>query len=351
MKNDDLNSDVLARYMTGEGSDRDREEISSWLRSDPSHQQVLEEFRHIWESASENGGTQLKKIDDVEQAWGELKVRMNPPKTKPPKRYPSLNNHSSKHPFLSSFWKVAAAVLIAGLIGFFAYSISTKNSSGKAVSMMQVFATKKGQQLQLTLSDGTHILLNADSKLKISQNFGLKKRAVYLTGEAYFKVVKNPKKPFVVHSRGTVTQDLGTSFIVWAYPDDKNVLVVVKEGRVRFKADSKHSMQANILTADQLGSYNRRKHKMSRKKVDDLNLYLGWTKGYLNFKDASMGEVAQRLERQYDVKVVFKNTAIKKMKLTASLKNRTLQHVLNLIAKALDIQYRMNHNEVIFSHG
>jgi ferric-dicitrate binding protein FerR (iron transport regulator) len=349
MKYDDINSDVLARYMAGESSDQDKEKINVWLKADHTHKQKLEEFRYIWESAGGKIDLEPQKIDEVEQAWKDLRKKIDQPKAESLKRYPSLYGRSSRHLFLNTIWKAAAAILIAGLIGFFAYSISTKNSPKKGVSAAQVFATKRGQQLQLTLSDGTHILLNANSKLKIARNFGSKKREVYLTGEAYFKVVNNPDKPFLVHSGGTVTQDLGTAFVISAYPADENILVVVKEGRVNFEPNGKQSMQKNILTANQLASYNRSKHKMSRKKVDDLNLYLGWTKGYLNFKDASMRNVGRRLERRYDIKVIFKNEDIKKMKLTASLKNRTLQHVLNLIAKALDIQSTKDQNTVIFS--
>jgi ferric-dicitrate binding protein FerR (iron transport regulator) len=201
--------------------------------------------------------------------------------------------------------------------------------------------------MKLILSDGTQVFLNADSKFKVPQNFNAKKREVYLTGEAYFKVVKNPDKPFMVHSQGTVTRDLGTSFDIRAYPDNENVTVVVKEGKVNFKAED--SRQKDVITAKQMAGYNMQDHKITRKKIDDLGLYLGWTRNEINFKDASMRNVANRLERRYNINIVFKDLDIKSMKLTASLKNSTTQHVLNLIAKALDIKYRIKNDTVIFS--
>ncbi len=254
MQYDELNSGVLGRYLAGKGSDRDKEMVEEWLKADASHKRELEELRYIWESASREGNSNHQKFGEAGQAWKELKEQMDRSRVKPPKRYSRLNSYGhTSQPFLTPFLKVAAAVIIVGIIGFLAYSNfigQSSNSSKNSASSTQSFATEKGQQMKLTLSDGTQVFLNADSKFKVPQNFNAQKREVYLTGEAYFKVVKNSAKPFVVHSRGTVTRDLGTSFDIRAYPGNKNVTVVVKEGRVNFKAEN--SNQKDIISAKQM---------------------------------------------------------------------------------------------------
>src|SRR5699024_7371170 len=122
--------------------------------------------------------------------WQKLKERMDRQnggaadgKSSSLKILPS--RHSSGK--LKQFLQVAAAVLIVGLAGLFAYKFSPKKSQKKAAPAMRVFTTEKGERMSLTLSDGTQVILNADSKLKLPEKLASNKREVYLKGEAYFK--------------------------------------------------------------------------------------------------------------------------------------------------------------------
>jgi ferric-dicitrate binding protein FerR (iron transport regulator) len=343
----DLNYRVLARYLAGEESGRDAKEINKWLNADASNKRKLEEFQHIWKSAAIKADLK-KKWTEIDEDWKEIKKRKDQQKPNVAKRLPKLDVIPSRHSrgTLKPFLQAAAIVLIAGFISLFAYEYWPK----KEAPAMRNISTQKGEQMSLTLSDGTRILLNSDSKLKLPQKFGSGKREIYLRGEAYFHVVHKSDKPFLVHTKGTTTRDLGTSFVIRAYPRDNNILLAVVEGRVQFEPDTIQSGPEDILTEKQLIKYDVKKHRVVKKNIKDLSIYLGWTKGQLNFKNALMTKVARRLERRYNVKVIFKDPNIKKMKLTASLKSRTITDVLNVIAKALDIRYSIDKNKVVFTY-
>lgn len=352
MKQRELKYEVLARYLAGEENSEDEKEISEWLDADASNRRKLKEFEYIWTSAA--GKTGLKqKWTEIDNDWQELKEQIDQQNTDSAETPSSLKILPSRHSNgkLKQFLQVAAAVLIVGLAGFFAYKFSPKKSQKKEAPAMRVFTTEKGEHLNLTLSDGTQVILNADSKLKLPEKLASNKRQVYLQGEAYFKVTHNSGRPFLVHSAGTTTRDLGTAFVIRAYSDDSQVLLVVAEGRVKFEPDTEDSQKYSIVTGNQLIKYDVEEEEVTKKKVKDLDLYLGWTEGHLNFKNEPMSKVARRLEHHYDVNVIFKDKDIETKKLTASLNSKKITNVLNVIAKALDIHYRIENNEVIFTNN
>lgn len=96
----------------------------------------------------------------------------------------------------------------------------------------------KGERLQMMFQDGTRVYINSDSRLKYPKKFALSSREVYLEGEAYFVVSKNPARPFIVNLNGPAIHVLGTSFDVNAYPDNKNITVCLDEGHINLMLPS-----------------------------------------------------------------------------------------------------------------
>src|SRR5256884_2336165 len=100
---------------------------------------------------------------------------------------------------------------------------------------MREFATARGRRAAIEFTDGTRIVLSADSKLRVPADYGVTARAVYLAGEAYFAIAHDAAKPFAVHAGPGVIWDLGTRFGVRAYADEPEVEVVVAAGKVRVR--------------------------------------------------------------------------------------------------------------------
>ena len=89
----------------------------------------------------------------------------------------------------------------------------------------------------ITLSDGSSVLLQPNSKLSYPKIFIGNQRKVYLSGEAFFEISKNPKKPFFVYANEIVTKVVGTSFRIRAYSNQPNVEVLVRTGKVKVRSN------------------------------------------------------------------------------------------------------------------
>jgi len=145
-----------------------------------------------------------------------------------------------------------------------------------------------------------------------------------------------------------VTEVLGTSFTVRSYPEDNSVRVVVEEGSVSFGSESGSTSDKVVVTGNEMASYDLTEQKLLTRQVDDMALYMGWTEGYFKFREKAMEDVAKELERRYDIQVQFEDNEIRDMKLTANLKSRSMSNVLEVIAMSLEIEYRIEQEDIVY---
>lgn len=352
MKSDQLNYSLLARYLSGDCTNREDEIIKQWISEDPQNKKRMEEFKQIWNASGRTEGT--SKVDfGVDGEWDKLKDRL--------RKEGELSFERDKHSVdidkLQTFsarsstrqlLRIAAVLLIAGLMGIFSYQYWSQPQLESEEQSLREISTEKAQRANSTLGDGTRVLLNADSKMTLPSEFASDVREVFLEGEAYFDVASNPEKPFVIHSGASTIRVLGTSFSVRSYPEDEGVRVVVRKGRISFEAEGAKAMEKAILTANELGRYSIKSNQIETQQVDDMELYLSWREGYLKFRETPMHQVAIELERRYGIEVAFRHPAVKEKSLTALLKSRSIRNVLDVIAMSLNVEYELENNKVIF---
>lgn len=348
-----MDNKLVARYLAGSCTKQEKASIQEWLEADPANRELMKEYEHIWE-ASEDEGEALSMMFNVQQDWRRLRSRINA-------HEPEASSAGSRAEFeikpvlLPSRWhsglnqavKVAAVMLIAAFMGIIAYQNFYEPPVSEPVEpALREIITQNAQRANLTLSDGTRVQLNADSKLQLPDVFHPDKREVYLEGEAFFDVARNPEKPFIIYSDKARVQVLGTSLGVRSYPGDEFFRVVVKEGKVSVKSDSEN--EEAVLEKNELATVNFSNNNITVEEVQDMELYLGWTEGFLKFRDSRMVDVKKELERKYDISVVLADEDIAQMRLTAVLKSKSIRNVLDVIATSLDIDYTMDQQEVVF---
>lgn len=209
------------------------------------------------------------------------------------------------------------------------------------------YHTSPDQIKSLILKDSSKIILNNGSDLWISGNYSDRKREVKLEGEAIFKVIHNPKHPFIIHVHGAVIKDLGTTFNVKANPNRENVQIAVTEGRVTFKSTKNKGQQATLLSEGQFGYLDLKKH-ISR--VDNIAVenYLSWQNGNLTYTNTCLEKVCTQLGRLYDVTFDFSTSKLSNKKLTMDINRGSLENVLNVISLTLNISYQKKENKVIW---
>lgn len=341
---------VLARYLANECTEQEREIIERWEDKNNENHLAMQKIKRIWDVSTGEQQMQQEWMD-IEQDWHTLqeKIGLLDDSRSPIHAKGSYSpDRPSKPGALQQFMKVAAIFVVMALASFFAYNNWYEAEPIAQESVLKEISTANGQRVNLTLSDGTGILVNSGSEIKFPDTFQPDKREVFLEGEAYFNVTENPEAPFIVHTKGMTTKVLGTSFSVRAYSEDPNVSVVVEEGRVALSTEAGGSTDPVILAKHELGQFDLADGKISTRNVEDLELFLSWTEGFLKFKEQPMRKVARELERRYDIEVVFSNESISDMLLTANLKSRSMNNVLDVIAMSLDINYRIEKNDKVF---
>lgn len=191
-----------------------------------------------------------------------------------------------------------------------------------------VFATPAMATASVVLSDGTRVMLNANSQLEYPEVFPLKgTREVRLKGEARFEVTKDRQRPFVVVAGKMRTQVLGTVFNVNAYTPD-HTSVTLFEGRVRV-CDAPRTVKQDIVPGQKalLDGGNLKVVKA------DLALENSWTSGTFSFDDAPLGEVVKAIGTWYNVGVVFHSSKLPELHVHFSFQRKasvqTIVSVLN----------------------
>lgn len=231
------------------------------------------------------------------------------------------------------FYKISKIAAVAVL--FISIPMATIfYGAGKNETINQM--TAKSEIKNILLPDGSQVILNANSSISYSVDFK-QNRKLKLIGEAFFKVVENPKSPFVVETSQFKTKVLGTSFNVKAYPNTINTVSVVT-GKV--EVNSKENLAwKSILIKNQWISI--KKQEAPQLSNDDAKDFNAWTKNILIFQNSSLRETAITLENQFDVTILFEKRELEELRITGKFKEENLNNILNSIAlvKQLEIQF------------
>ncbi|WP_199118209.1 FecR family protein [Pedobacter sp. ASV28] len=245
--------------------------------------------------------------------------------------------------------KIAAAIIV-----FFCSFLFLKEEIYNIIDPV-VYIEKQvldGKQLQLTLSDGSKVWLNANSKFKYPEKFNRANREVFLIeGEAYFDVTHNEDKPFIVVSKNLTTQVLGTAFNVKAYTYLGHIQIAVTRGKVRVSENSNQDGdKANsiLLLPDEQVTVRANTGVMQKESVDANNV-IAWQKGNLSFNNDRLVDVCATLSHKYKVKIYFEQESIKEYRLTAGFsQGDRLEDILLVLSSANNLAYQLKGDTVFF---
>lgn len=212
------------------------------------------------------------------------------------------------------------------------------DSMEKTYNVMEV---PRGGEYRLTLSDGTKVWLNADSKLKFPGNFKGDRRYVELTGEAYFQVSRDENRPFVVHANEVDVTVLGTEFCITGYTGKATLTTLVRGSvevadRGGWKAILKPGQQSVTLGMES-----------SVREVETL-YYTAWKDGYFIFENTPLEEIMEKLSLWYNCHFFFENQHVATARLTARLKKYDeIDVLLNILSKTDDVKFEKKGNTIL----
>ncbi|WP_316820442.1 FecR family protein [Pedobacter gandavensis] len=312
-----ISKELIERYHLGQCNPQEQDAVQQWLESDDFEMSFPVE-------------ADLNVMED--KGWKKISNRYDIVIS------PVKSTSFRLHNYRLILQLVACFLLFMGIASIY-YFNNEQHVSQKTPLVYKTIKTLKGQKLQVKLPDGTLVCLNAESILRFPESFKGNHRTLEFSGEAYFEVAKDPSKPFIIQTSKTKVQVLGTRFNLRALATETATSVVVEEGKVRFLGKS--GQQETILRANTRGIFDSSSPLpiMSVQKVD-ASKFIAWKNNELLLDNLTIEELAQTLERWYNVKIRISRTELAQERYTGNFNNPNLKQVLESMSFAVKFKYR-----------
>ncbi|UKT63004.1 FecR family protein [Pedobacter mucosus] len=304
-KNPKAIKSVFKKYLKEKATSTEHEAVNSW-------------YEGLGKDSNEsfNLNNQPEEIDNLGRSIKEHLIRH----TKSNRKLVSL----------SIYIKYAAIFL---LIVSAALTIRNKFYTDKLPNQERTFKSTDHAAKEITLTDGSIILLNVGSELIVAKNFGSHERNVSLKGEAFFKIAKNKLKPFIIKTGALRTTVVGTSFNINAYADLNRIKISVASGKVRVskKTLTGEEILATSMTRDASLSFEKSTGK-TLLKIERCELISSWKDSKLYIDNATLSEIAKQLERYYHLKVVFNPKIDKGKRYTIRFNQEPANRIMEILS-------------------
>jgi transmembrane sensor len=254
---------------------------------------------------------------------------------------------------LRYWYQAVAAVLVPALViagvTFFKQEkppLAIKETAGDVQQTLPEVVRFNGSEKNelVFLPDGSKVTLSKGARIVYNRLMSGKKRAVTLSGEAFFDVAKNPEKPFYIQTRNMVIKVLGTSFRVKSFENEESVIVRTGKVSVYLKEQDLEESAARILLPKQVCTYSFANKELTTSTYSSLaKIEIGVEAGSkYNFEEAPLDNVLEALEKMYDLPLHYDKEVFKNCFVTISLENESLEDKLEVLTKTVGASFSIS---------
>ncbi len=304
-----LNESIIDEVINGTATQEEAREVVEWFATEEGQLYL-----------SERIDTELYKDKDLINALMEEQ------------EIPSDDIYSriKKRLFKKRIYKIstyAAAIILPLVIVFWGLArLDSRVDLFGNTEYVDVYAAK-GERLQVMFQDGSTAYLNSDTKLRYPKKFGYSDRKIYLNGEAYFVVEKNPKRPFIIEMDSAAVNVLGTSFNIEAYNNDRTISVVLDEGKVNLQPLST-GKEYSLKPGEKL-IYDKYNGSCVVLESNTFTTPKLWKDDAVYLHNRPLEDVLKVLDRKYDIRFEVEDEDVMKYSYTILIsKNTSLERVL-----------------------
>ena len=321
----------IIAYLDGDLGGEGTRELLEWVEKSGENARYYASVKDLWEVSL----TDASRTAGTEKEWKKFVMQVN-------------RNRQFGNPAQFLFekkWKRVfrlAAVLLLGILAGTGISYYMK----KDMPSLLTASAPLGSVSKIILPDETEVFLNAGSEMQYSFDADAKVRGVFLDGEAWFKVSKDDRIPFLVQTAFYSVKVLGTEFNVKAYHDDNRIETTLEKGSVHII--SSNTLKLNRVVVLRPGEqlvYNRDKQTIQLGTVN-TKLYTSWKDNKLEFIKMELGDLITLLERRYGVSVKVEDKNILGYHYSGTIKNESILEILDMIQRTLPIRYEIT-NQII----
>jgi transmembrane sensor len=367
---------LIARKLSGEATADELHELEGLLRQNPDAGYSKEVFNDLWQSPvkqdrqyAENRYKELVQqiknmgIDEGRFTQDDHFIDNE--------REEEVPVRSSKKSWIVALVSAAVVISIAGSIWFLQGSGNSSAGTAEAQIKNQI-STKNGSKTSLVLPDGSKVWLNAGSQLDYDKNYGNKIREVSLVGEAYFDVVKNPERPFIIHTRKMDIKVLGTAFNVKCYPGEKTTETSLVRGSIEVTLKDRQEkimMKPNeklVINNDDFAVAKEIKKgvaALDKKNIavekpiislshltfypaDSTVIETAWVQNRLVFSGETFEDVALKMERWYNIEIEFADEKLKAEPLTGNFEKETVAEAFHALQFACPFSFAIKNDKI-----
>ncbi len=327
-KNDYI--DILSsKFLSGNISPDEKKELDARLGSSPGTKKILNKNKKAWEL-----GAGLISMEDIKQDKNRVFDKIQ-------KQQSVLFLRARRQLMI---YKIAALLAIPVTFALSWYLMQGNVEAVEGSQFCEVTAPK-GHVAKCILPDSTRVWVNTGSTLTYNTaSFNQHAREVQISGEAYFEVTKNKAKPFKVATPAANIYVTGTSFNIKAYPAGNTFETILAEGSIEMELNKSH--QKVPLSPGERAVYLEDKNKISIEKVE-ADFFTSWRNGEILFKDATLNDLVEELERIYDIRFHIINPKLGGVRFRGMFSyNNNLIEALEKIKRTANINYRIENKEV-----
>lgn len=341
--------EIVIRDLAGDSTPEEGRELKHIMSEDTVLARQYELFRMYWAQNHHDHIDSRRLFSNVQMRISELEKEAGTPVIEP------LMTPVRGKGRLVWISGVAAAVALLISAGMYFYNSLHEPLVAKY--------TSRGEKSTFMMEDGTRVTLNADSKLEYAANFPQESREVYLTGEAFFDVHSDARKPFIIHANNMDIKVLGTAFNVKSYPNETSTEATLLKGAIEVTVTDNPSEKIVLKPSQKLVVNNddpKKKKSVSLKDAapalttltyfqqkDTVIMETSWLQNKLVFQDEDFETLARRMERWYNVSIRFNRSGMKQLRFTGILEGETVAEAFNALHLTESFSYRIEDSTIV----
>ncbi|MBS0028938.1 FecR family protein [Chitinophaga sp. 22321] len=350
--------ELLAKKLNHEISDQEIKELEELLMKHQQEFQQSEVLDAVYnlEIITEEESSMISRSEHrLRHALGQPAVNDEPVD---PTAEPALSG--VKHHF-RRFSKIYAAAALNLAVITVLYLVAGRNDAGTFGNKIN---TERGAKTTVHLPDGSVVILNSGSRLSYDKDFGIKNRLISLEGEAYFDVKKNPAMPMIVSTSTVAVKVLGTTFNVKAYAEDSLVEASLFTGTIQLTTE-KDPERVILLRPREKVIINQKQNQyiaptaakethnetvslqhMMFNRVDSSFDEMAWLKNKLVFRSARFQDVANELQRRFNVVIHFNDTVFQDIRITGTFSDESIYEIIPALQQTIPFHYTSSGNKI-----
>lgn len=325
---------LIRKFLADEISGDEIDLLKEWLAESAENRILFDQENELWQK------TNYKSIFehfDPENAWADLSGKI-----------PGFSRRNSRAVTLTrknmTLLITAASIALLVAVGGMTLWISERAVHKQMTALNTIISTSEGEKANIFLPDSSQITINSGSEIGYSAQYNIKERAIRLSGEAYFDVRTDAKRPFIVQAGKDIrVHATGTKFNIYSYPAEGRMETTLVDGSITVMFRDKDPI--DVIPGQQVVCFSK-KNEVLVKNVNP-ETYTSWKENKLRFIDTPFEEVLRKLGRRYNVVFEVRNTDLLELRYTATFIDESIEEVMQMLKTISPISYKIYNRTTI----